>query len=189
MERDPSTLCLSRADWRRLEGGQFIADLPAREPRRLGHKRAGEDVSPCRSAHVSCRGVGAVVEHELLEGFAVFERDTAVNRHVEQLGRILVESVEGLDALEEEEAARERPDVSCTHDVLRGADDLGRGVRRSPPGARVLIVEVAQLDLQLAARVCEEDVGWAEVAVVHAVSVEVGDTESDGECDTQLVVE
>ena len=135
------------------------------------------------------RGVGAVVECESLDGSGVPERDAIVERHVEQLGRVLVEAVERINALEEEEAACERPYVGRAHEVLRGADDLRRSVGCRPPDAHAPVVEVCQLDLHLPRGPCEQDVGRAQISVVHVVCVQVADSLCDGERHTELDME
>ena len=97
--------------------------------------------------------------------------------------------MEWLHAFEKEETTCECPKVSRTHGAWRGADDLRRRVGCSPAGARVLVVEVAELDEHLAVLPCDEDVGRAEVAVVHAVGVQVVDAVCDGQGDVELDVE
>jgi hypothetical protein len=94
--------------------------------------------------------------------------------------------VEGLDAFEEEETACKRPDICRAHDVSWGADDLWRSVCCSPPDARVPGVEVSQLDLHPVLLPGEQDVGGAQVAVVHVVCVQVVDALGDGERDVHL---
>jgi hypothetical protein len=56
-------------------------------------------------------------------------------------------------------------------------------------GVRVVVVEVADLDLHLAVRACEEDVGGTEVSVFHVVDVQVTQTVFNGQGDVELGVE
>ena len=187
-ERDSVHLRLFRGDWRRTERSQLAKELLARESRSLGHKRAGEDVGPERLSYMSGRGVGAMEQAELLEDAVVSESYALVQAEVEKLGLVLLEAVERLDAFEEEETACERPNVSRKHGGGRGADDLRRRVGCRSVDARALVVEVAELDEHLAVRPCEEDVGGAEVAVVHAVCVQVVQAVRDGQGDVELDV-
>ena len=188
LERDSVNLCVFRGERRRLQRSQSVEELPARESRRFRHKGAGENVCPKRLSYMCCRGVGAVLELELLEDAVLSERDAIMQGEVKKLGLVFLEAAERLRAFEEEQTASEGPEVSRTHGPRGGADDLRRGVGCRSVDARVLVVEVAELDEHLAVRPCDEDVGGAEVAVVHAAGVQVVDAVRDGEGDVELGV-
>ena len=100
----------------------------------------------------------------------------------------MLEAGEGLSPLHEEHAAGEGPDVCCRRDVAGVQEhDLWGGVGCGSAGARVLVVEVAELDVHVAVLPCKQNVVWTEVLVLQVAHMQVpqaaGDVFADAELD------